>query len=383
MSLINKMLQDLDSRRAPAGDFSALPKEVRPLRSVRKAAKPYLWFVAGAAIAASAALLWHLASSVPEAAASLPPSGGTIPLATASVVQASAVPQPIAAAVVAPGPAAGAAGVIVAEPAAIAPQGGEGLLKPPPGLPADRTAERQVEEQPKPAPRAASFEAAPRSEHAAVARAMEKPQPAEREAGIRIEKQLRLATPEERAENHYRRAVALLNQGRIADAINGLRTALKEDPSHPAALPTLLGIVVEQKRFDDVLVILQELRSVHPAHVALAIGQARIQLEKGDLAAAAATLQSVEQAGANHAEYQGFAAALLQRLGRQREAIAHYQTALRLAPQSGIWWTGLGISLEADGRGGEAREAFQRAKASGVLTSELERFVEQRLRTLP
>lgn len=382
MSLINKMLQDLDSRRAPAGDFSALPKEVRPLRSVRKAAKPYLWFVAGAAIAASAALLWHLASSVPEAAASLPPSGGTIPLATASVVEASAVPQPIAAAVVAPGPAAGAAGVIVAEPAAIAPQGGEGLLKPPPGLPADRTAERQVE-QPKPAPRAASFEAAPRSEHAAAARAMEKPQPAEREAGIRIEKQLRLATPEERAENHYRRAVALLNQGRIADAINGLRTALKEDPSHPAALPTLLGIVVEQKRFDDALVILQELRSVHPAHVALAIGQARIQLEKGDLAAAAATLQSVEQAGANHAEYQGFAAALLQRLGRQREAIAHYQTALRLAPQSGIWWTGLGISLEADGRGGEAREAFQRAKASGVLTSELERFVEQRLRTLP
>ena len=382
MSLINKMLQDLDSRRAPAGDFSALPKEVRPLPSARKAAKPYLWFVAGATIAASAALLWHLASGVLEAA-SPPPSAGAIPPATANAAQASAVPQPIAAAVVAPDPAAGAAGVIVAEPAAIAPQGGEGLLKPSLGLPAERTAERLVEEKPKPVPRAASFEEAPRSEHAAVARAMEKPQPAGKEAGVRIEKQLRLATPEERAENHYRQAVVLLNQGRISDAINGLGTALKENPSHPAALPTLLGIVVEQKRFDDVLVILQELRSVHPAHVTLAIGQARIQLEKGDLASAAATLQSVEQAGANHAEYQGFAAALLQRLGRQREAIAHYQAALRLAPQSGIWWTGLGISLEADGRAGEAREAFQRARASGVLTSELERFVDQRLRQLP
>jgi MSHA biogenesis protein MshN len=43
---------------------------------------------------------------------------------------------------------------------------------------------------------------------------------------------------------------------------------------------------------------------------------------------------------------------------------------------------GLGISLEADGRGAEAREAFQRARSSGALSAELDRFVEQKLRQL-
>jgi MSHA biogenesis protein MshN len=41
---------------------------------------------------------------------------------------------------------------------------------------------------------------------------------------------------------------------------------------------------------------------------------------------------------------------------------------------------GLGISLEAEGRPAEAREAFQRARATGALSVELDRFVEQKLR---
>ena len=54
-----------------------------------------------------------------------------------------------------------------------------------------------------------------------------------------------------------------------------------------------------------------------------------------------------------------------------------------LVPQAGVWWMGLGISLEADGRGAEARDALQRAKATGTLSPELAAFVEQKLRQLP
>lgn len=44
----------------------------------------------------------------------------------------------------------------------------------------------------------------------------------------RIEKKVRMSSPRERAENEYRRALGLLNQGRVQDGI-APRGALSED----------------------------------------------------------------------------------------------------------------------------------------------------------
>jgi MSHA biogenesis protein MshN len=43
---------------------------------------------------------------------------------------------------------------------------------------------------------------------------------------------------------------------------------------------------------------------------------------------------------------------------------------------------GLGMALQADKRNAEALEAFQRARASGALSAELQVFVERRLQQL-
>jgi MSHA biogenesis protein MshN len=59
-----------------------------------------------------------------------------------------------------------------------------------------------------------------------------------------------------------------------------------------------------------------------------------------------------------------------------------YQAALALAPRSGVWLMGLGISLQALGRNSEAQIAFRRARASDMLTGELQAFVDQRLKQL-
>lgn len=51
--------------------------------------------------------------------------------------------------------------------------------------------------------------------------------------------------------------------------------------------------------------------------------------------------------------------------------IEHDIGAIRLAPQNGIWWMGLGISLQGDSRNGEARDVFRRALATNSLSKEL------------
>jgi MSHA biogenesis protein MshN len=111
-----------------------------------------------------------------------------------------------------------------------------------------------------------------------------------------------------------------------------------------------------------------------------ATGGARRQLEQGDVAGALATLQAFAQAGAASAEYRGLLAAVLQRAGRHAEAIAEYRAALRMLPAMSVWWLGLALSLEAEGRRAESREALQHARAGGGLSAELAAYVDEKLR---
>lgn len=198
----------------------------------------------------------------------------------------------------------------------------------------------------------------------------------------RIEKKMRMSTTRERAENEYRRALGLVNQGRVQDGMAVLRGALSEDAGHAGVRLALFGLLVEQQRHEEARALLQEALARDPAQPQFASRLARLQLEGGDIRGAEQTLSRAAAAAAGNAEFRAFHAAVLQRLTLHKDAVTEYQAALRLAPQAGVWWMGLGISLEADGRGAEAREAFQRARSSGALSAELDRFVEQKLRQL-
>lgn len=197
-------------------------------------------------------------------------------------------------------------------------------------------------------------------------------------------------TPAQQAENEYRKAVELLQQGRLTRAMESLAQALQLDAGHVAARQTLVGLLVEAKRFSEAEQQLQEGLKVDAGLDAnrpgLAMMLARLQVERGDTRTGLDTLQrnlpDVQENTAEHANYQAFLAALLQRDGRHEDAIEHYLQALRAMPQSGIWLMGIGISLQAENRLQDAQEAFQRAKTSNTLSPDLQAFVEQRLKQL-
>ncbi len=85
---------------------------------------------------------------------------------------------------------------------------------------------------------------------------------------------------------------------------------------------------------------------------------------------------------AGNGDYHAFLGGALQRQGRFREAAEQYQTALRATPGNAVWWMGLGIALQGDKRNPEAADAFRQAKALGSLSPELQAFVERRLAQL-
>ena len=363
MSIINKMLQELDRRQGMSTPDSAAA--LSQVRSVPPARKDREWFwriIAALMIAAVGWVGWiawqlqpresvateqafkasqdaqrnrSLAAApeqkpVPEKPASVPESGKVAPQAVETFKLASDIDTPIR-----------------AQPA-----------------------------RPAPVPAAKPAAAAKLDLDVPPARILPTPAPG------RVERREVHRTPEVRAEAEFRRGAALLNQGRAAEAEEAFSAALAIYPAHEAARQALVAMNLEQRRVEDARRLLQEGVALNPGNAPFASVLARIYVERRDYAAALEVLQGVKVPGQESPDLQALRGTVLQRLGRHAEAADAFQTALRQVPQDGVTWMGLGISLEALGKKAEASDAFRRAAATGTLSAEVRSYAEQRSRQL-
>jgi MSHA biogenesis protein MshN len=355
MSLINQVLRDLDKRHA-AG--TPVPAAVKAPAASRGA--PARWRTATLAAAAlltvgatAGGVAWTLGARSVHAAVQVPaPAAMSAPVAAAAPAP---LPAPL------PSPLPTPAPVIVVVPAIAA---SAATAAPSEGWPA-RTLALAPPAMVAPAAQTAAFEP-----------------PARLVAGeARIEKRAPVRTAQERADADYQRGVAAHQQGQRQEAAAAYTAALREAPRLASARQALAGLLIAEGRGDEAVALLGEGLALSPRHAGLAMMQARLQAERGELQQAADVLQ---QAGipSPAPEDRAFHAAVLQRLDRHAEAAELFAAAVRVTPGNGVWWMGLGMSLAADGRPDTAREAFQRARSSGSLSPELAAYVEQRLRQL-
>jgi MSHA biogenesis protein MshN len=386
MSVINQMLLDLERRRASGEECDRIPDHVRALPGSSSAPRDYALQLIVVAVlvvlAVAGGAYWWWQYGIPGLAK--PPLiapvsehenaeriarrmsldlAKTPPLADAPPVTDAAAPTGIP-----------TQSVIVSEPPAWATSRVE---QPPvvarsepaaePAQPANEPERRAV---PKPAAKpAAAVEAPVVAKTTAVS-----PVPAG------IDKRMRDQTPRQRAEVEYTRGASALQQGRLAEARSGFEAALQTDPAYHAARQALAGVLLDAGQPAEAMLILQEGLQLAPTQFGFAMMVARLHVDRGEIDAAVQTLaRSADYAG-NSADYAGFYAGLLQRQKKHAEAVGMFDRALRLRPNSGVWLLGMGISLEALGRGAEAQESFRRARATGNLTPELQTFADQRLR---
>jgi MSHA biogenesis protein MshN len=380
VSLINKMLQDLDARQTGAQQASHLyakpiaRRDEKPSRALLVAA-----VVGVVVIAVGAALGWRYWQHVRELQKApvpvrvvempaTPPAKSTVnPPAAAAVAvppapavtaaQAPSAPDPVSPVVQAPAPVQA-----VAAP-------GTKKAGSHPAAGKRETAKAKATQHPK-----------ERSHtNAGGAPSQTVAGEAGREQG-QASAQGKQESAVQKAEAAYRRAMASMQDGYPNEAIGLLEQALQANPRHDAARQTLVTLLIENKRADDAMRQLEQGLALDPRQPAMAMLLARLQIEHGGTGIDTLT-RTLPYAAAN-GEYHAFLAGALQRQQRHREAVEQYQSALAAAPQSGVWWMGLGISLQAEKRDAEALDAFRKAKGAGNLSTELLRFVDNKIQLL-
>jgi MSHA biogenesis protein MshN len=180
------------------------------------------------------------------------------------------------------------------------------------------------------------------------------------------------------AQSELTRAIDLVGRGRTTEATQVLLAALNRRPDWVDARSMLAALQAEAGDRREALSTLLAGVATDPARFAPTAAQLQAELE--DPAGALQTLDRVP-AAARDRPYHALAAAIAQHAGQHELAVAEYAAALRFDPADSVAWVGLGISLQALGRGEQALAAF-RGAAQGTLSADLRRFVQARIREL-
>ncbi|MCC7546767.1 MAG: tetratricopeptide repeat protein [Burkholderiales bacterium] len=365
MSLINRVLKDLEKRRArEVEDPGTLPPEVRPAAGGGPRKLPAYTWLLGLALIVAALGWWWSERMQPAGPAPVmqEPAPTTLPVPNA---ERAGEEQP--------------ADPALPDPVAVAPQTPEmpetTPASPPEPSPAvsDPLPEPEME-PPAPAPRTPALPSPDASGEGAA--------PDDRNVPGRIDKQVHPLDAAERAEQQFRRGMDLFRGGRPDEAEAAWRAALEIDPAAAAPRQALLGALLERGERERAENLLQDGLRANPKQPKQIMLLARLQLDRGAQSDALRTLEQGLPHAQWNAEYLSMTAAVMSRVGRHRDAADLYGAALRIAPANGVWEMGRGMALRADGQRAPALAAFQRASQMQGLSPELRAFVERQIREL-
>ena len=354
MSLVNRMLRDLDQRQAIGAEPGYIPPG--QVRAVPRSAGRHEWFwriVAALLLVSVAWVVWVTYQLRPRHA-----------LATQLALRAAEqARRPVQSA---PEPPA-------AKPPPARPEPLQQAAVPPPPAPLEflklaQLIETPIPEHPAPKPKSS----APRQAEGPVSLSP----PAS------LSKRNRPRAADGDAESLFREGVGMLNQGRVTEAQQDFGAALMRYAAHEPARQALVSILIDRGQLDEARRLLEEGLAINPAQVHFAAVLARIFVEKRDYAAAANVLNASSEAGRNDADYQLLLGAVLQQLGRHAEAAEALRNAVELKNQPAATWVALGVSLEATDKKAQAIEAYRRSLAAAASNQDTRSYAEMRIRAL-
>lgn len=198
-----------------------------------------------------------------------------------------------------------------------------------------------------------------------------------------ISKRIKPISQQQQSENEFHRGKQLREQGLVDEAVIAFESALQLDNKNTLARQSLISLLLENHRNAEAEQLLQRALKEDSSRLDEAMWLARLQVERKDVAAGLGILQNSLPFAEQRPDYQAFIAALYQRQEQHDKAITHYRKALQKGFSTGAWWVGMAISLQAEKRFVEARDAYKRALGMNNLNADLRSFAQARLKELP
>lgn len=173
-----------------------------------------------------------------------------------------------------------------------------------------------------------------------------------------------------------------LKRGDENEAIALLSKLLDKAPDSTSARKRLAAMLFAQEKHLQADEVLQNGVQLQPDSHDLRLMQARLWVQMKNPAKAHDLLREYQVSAAQVPDYVSYRASLAQQLSRFELARSDYAQLTQSQPANARWWLGLAVAEERLGNTHAALQAYQNAKGLDQLAIEVNEFVEQRIHYL-
>lgn len=166
---------------------------------------------------------------------------------------------------------------------------------------------------------------------------------------------------------HTDRAAALVQEGKLEEAVSELEEALRANPGYVDALVNMGGTMAELGRYDEAIARYQDVLKHRPERADIRLRLGSLLIQTGKSGEAVKELEEVAKANPTSAVAQFELGRALIEEKRVEEGIAALQRSLQIDPKQPAAYVNIGISLAAKGDHQKAIEAYKSALGAGPV----------------
>ncbi|WP_413485836.1 tetratricopeptide repeat protein [Shewanella baltica] len=189
-------------------------------------------------------------------------------------------------------------------------------------------------------------------------------------------------TPKQLAKKRFTLASEAERDGKLKDAISYYEQTLGFDPSMHEARKQLAALHYGQGQLAKASEVLQQGMLLFPQQLDFALLLARVQQAAGQADLALVTLANIPDTHPLARQKWMAQSELAQKLGQFSVSEQAYRQLLQQEPQQAKWWMGLAYALDSQQQFTQARQAYRTALGHRGLSAQASAFIEQRLTQL-
>lgn len=189
-------------------------------------------------------------------------------------------------------------------------------------------------------------------------------------------------TPKQLAQKRFTLANEAERDGKLKEAISYYEQTLGFDPSMHEARKQLAALHYGQGQLAKASEVLQQGMLLFPQQLDFALLLARVQQASGQADLALVTLANIPDTHSLARQKWMAQSDLAQKLGQFSLSEQAYRQLLQQEPQQAKWWMGLAYALDSQQQFPQARQAYRTALGHRGLSAQASAFIEQRLTQL-